>query len=125
MRLAIHKWRVQVSVIKLSSIRSTLDPDEVMVIGGADLSAYMSNNAHGVQFVSNSFQFNGDDALELVYGGTQVDVFGIIGVDQVQPGLVEVSTADQNIALMSSINTGSTGFSDLVRIFYHFLKPCR
>ncbi|MEZ4949598.1 MAG: hypothetical protein R2784_09465 [Saprospiraceae bacterium] len=91
----------------------TLDPDEVMVIGGADLSAYMSNNAPGVQFVSNSFQFNGDDALELVYGGTQVDVFGIIGVD---PGSAwsggGVSTADQNIALLGSINTGSTGFSD-------------
>jgi|GEM_PF-1868631 len=92
----------------------TLADGEVLVIGGSDLSAWMSNNYPSVTFVNDSFSFNGDDALEVVYGGTTTDVFGTIGND---PGSAwtggGVSTRDSNIGLLSSVTTGTTtGFSD-------------
>jgi hypothetical protein len=99
------------NIITISS--GTLEPNEVLVIGTSDLGTYLSNNAPTVQIFSYSFQFNGNDALELVYGGNQVDVFGTIGVD---PGSAwsgsGVSTANQNIALLGSVNSGSPGFTD-------------
>jgi hypothetical protein len=92
----------------------TLGPDEVMVIGGSDLQTYMTNNEPSVTFINDAFTFNGDDALELLYGGATEDVFGTIGVD---PGSAwsgnGVSTANQNIQLLTSITDGDTnGWSD-------------
>jgi hypothetical protein len=92
----------------------TLAAGEVIVIGGSVLDAYMSSNAPSVAFFNDSFSFNGNDALEVVLGGTVEDVFGTIGSD---PGNAwtgsGVSTADQNIQLLASISSGTpSGFTD-------------
>lgn len=78
------------------------------------MSTWMSTNYPSVMFINDPFSFNGDDALEVIYGGNTTDVFGSIGLD---PGTSwsgnGVSTADSNIGLLSSINSGSlTGFTD-------------
>ena len=91
----------------------TLADGEVMVIGGSDVQTHMTNNFPGVQFINDSFTFNGDDALDVRLGGDQEDVFGTIGTD---PGSAwtgnGVSTADQNIQLKSGTTNGSDGFTD-------------
>lgn len=92
----------------------TLASGDVLVIGGGDLSTWMANNYPAVTFINDSFSFNGDDALEVVYGGTTTDVFGTIGDD---PGSSwdggGVSTRDSNIGLLSTISSGTTtGFTD-------------
>ena len=91
----------------------TLADNEVLVIGGSALMNHMDNNVPSVMFIEDPFSFNGDDALEILYGGTQVDVFGTIGSD---PGSSwdgnGVSTEGQNIQLLGGITSGSTGFSD-------------
>jgi endonuclease I len=92
----------------------TLAADAVMVIGGGELQTYMQTNASGVDFYNDSFSFNGNDALEVVLGGTTEDVFGTIGSD---PGTAwtggGVSTANSNIQLLSGITSGTTtGFTD-------------
>ena len=103
------------SAITEATINSgTLAVGEVLVIGGSDLSTWMSNNYPSVTFINDPFTFNGNDALEVVYGGTTTDVFGTIGTD---PGTAwtgsGVSTADQNIELKPGITTGTTtGFTD-------------
>ena len=53
----------------------TVGAGEVIVVGGSVLDSYMSSNAPSVQFFNDSFSFNGNDALEVVLGGTTEDVF--------------------------------------------------
>ncbi|GAB5466152.1 MAG: hypothetical protein Kapaf2KO_15880 [Candidatus Kapaibacteriales bacterium] len=90
-------------------------PDgEVMVLGTQDVVDYVNNNHPGVSTQVVNFQFNGDDALIVVLDGSDVDMFGTEGVD---PGSAwsgnGVSTADQNIQILSNITTANpTGFSD-------------
>jgi hypothetical protein len=67
-----------------------------------------------VRFVSFGLSFNGDDSLVVRYGDTTTDVFGNPGSD---PGSAwsgsGVSTANQNIRLLSSITTGDLdGWTD-------------
>ncbi|MBK7632124.1 MAG: lamin tail domain-containing protein [Ignavibacteriales bacterium] len=90
----------------------TLAPGAVLVIGTTDMQATAVGN--GAAFYTFAFTFNGDDALALVYGGTTTDIFGTPGVD---PGTAwtggTVSTANQNIQLLSGITTGNVvGWSD-------------
>jgi hypothetical protein len=93
----------------------TLAPNDVLVIGTADIGTYLGNNGLGsVRFVPYTFGFNGDDALGLYQSGNLVDVFGTPGVD---PGSAwsgnGVSTANQNIALRPGISSGDpAGWSD-------------
>ena len=94
----------------------TLAPGAVMVIGTADIITYVNANAPGTLTAAYTFNFNGDDALQVTYGATVTDVFGTIGTD---PGTSwpapssSPSTANQNIALASGITTGDTdGWSD-------------
>jgi predicted extracellular nuclease len=62
---------------------------------------------------SSAMNFNGDDALVLSLGGVVVDSLGQKGVD---PGSAwttgSVSTANQNISLLSGITTGRTSPTD-------------
>jgi hypothetical protein len=90
----------------------SLAPNAVMIIGTADMEVIANLNA--VNFVLKAFTFNGDDALVVKYNNVITDVFGEPGSD---PGSVwtnnGVSTANQNIQLISGITTGSlVGFSD-------------
>ncbi len=92
----------------------TLGVGEVLVIGTSDIGTYLNNQGlSSVTFLSYAFSFNGDDALAVKFGGVITDVFGNPGSD---PGSGwsgnGVSTENQNIALIESINTGSTGFTD-------------
>ncbi len=84
----------------------TLAPGTVMVIGTSDMASYIPE---GVTFVVYAFTFNGDDALAVIYGTTTTDIFGNPGVD---PGSAwsgnGVSTANQNIQLLSGITTGAS-----------------
>lgn len=86
-----------------------------MVIGTADVGVYLTDHSLTSTFVVKAFTFNGDDALVVVYGTDTTDVFGQPGID---PGSSwdgnGVSTANQNITLLSGITTGApiTGFSD-------------
>lgn len=96
-------------------IAGQLLPNAVMVIGTADMGTYLTaQGLTGVMFVEKEFTFNGDDALAVIYGGTTTDVFGTPGTD---PGSAwtgsEVSTANQNIQLLSGITTGNIiGWTD-------------
>ncbi|MDR9399755.1 MAG: hypothetical protein RI562_11890, partial [Salibacter sp.] len=94
----------------------TLGVDEVMVIGTSDIETHLINTfgENEYHFVEKPFTFNGDDALKVVYNGDTTDIFGTPGSD---PGSSwngsGVSTADQNIKLLTSISTGDTiGWSD-------------
>ena len=90
---------------------------EVIVIGTSDIGTYLDTTfgVDAVQFFSEGFNFNGNDALVLQLGGNTVDTIGIAGSD---PGAAwsanGVSTANQNIALIGGITsgTGTVGFSD-------------
>lgn len=82
----------------------TLADGAVMVIGTADMSPDHEK----------AFSFNGDDALVIKLDGDVTDMFGLEGDD---PGSAwtgnGVSTADQNIQLLSGITTGDTdGWTD-------------
>lgn len=86
----------------------TLAPNDVLVIGSNDIGPYLTN--HGITsiiYVSFGFNFNGDDAIAVKYGGTITDVFGTPGID---PGAAwaenGVSTANQNISLLNYIVDG-------------------
>ncbi len=90
----------------------TLTSGQVLVIGTTDLQATTVGN--GGIFSAYTFTFNGDDALALIYGGTTTDVFGTPGTD---PGAAwtggTVSTANQNIQLLTGITTGNAvGWTD-------------
>ena len=102
----------------------TLADGAVLVIGGSDLQTHMDDTAPNVRFINDSFSFNGNDALEIVLGGTQQDEFGMIGVD---PGGEwtgnGVSTEGQNIQLLSGIADGSTGFTDPSTRFATVIDP--
>lgn len=89
-----------------------LTPNSVIVIGTSDMESVALLN--GASFYEKAFTFNGDDALQVKYGGTLTDVFGEPGSD---PGSSwsggGVSTANQNIQLKDGITTGElTGFTD-------------
>lgn len=91
-----------------------LAPGEVLVIGTSDIGTYLIEQGLFVRFVSFGLSFNGDDALVVRYGSTTTDVFGNSGSD---PGSAwsgsGVSTANQNIRLLSSITTGDLdGWTD-------------
>lgn len=88
----------------------TLASGAVMVVGTSDMGTYLTGQGlTSVTFVTKAFTFNGNDALQLVYGSTITDIFGTPGVD---PGAAwtggTVSTANQNIALLDGITTGAT-----------------
>jgi hypothetical protein len=85
---------------------------EVIVIGTSDMQSIVE--ANGSVFYLKAFTFNGDDALVVKYGTDITDVFGLPGND---PGIAwkgnGVSTANQNISLKESIQTGDTdGWND-------------
>ena len=91
-----------------------LAPGEVLVIGTSDIGTYLTEQGLFVRFVSFGLSFNGDDSLVVRYGDTTTDVFGNPGSD---PGSAwsgsGVSTANQNIRLLSSITTGDLdGWTD-------------
>ncbi|WP_205030460.1 hypothetical protein, partial [Psychroflexus aestuariivivens] len=90
----------------------TLSPNAVMIIGTIDMETQATNN--NVTFVEKSFTFNGDDALVVKYADVITDVFGEPETD---PGSNwannGVSTANQNIQLISGITSGDLdGFTD-------------
>ncbi|MCB2219687.1 MAG: lamin tail domain-containing protein [Bacteroidetes bacterium] len=99
-----------VSVFSLNT--GTLSIGEVIVIGTSDMESITISN--GSTYYSEPFQFNGDDALVVQYGGTTTDVFGTPGSD---PGSSwsgnGVSTANQNIELLTGIFSGDLdGWTD-------------
>jgi len=100
----------------------TLAPNNVMVIGSSNIGTYLINEGlTAIFYVEKSFNFNGDDALVVKYGGAITDMFGIAEID---PGSSwdgsGVSTKNQNIRLIDevdsaggSIKVGDTdGWSD-------------
>ncbi|HLO91209.1 MAG TPA: T9SS type A sorting domain-containing protein [Lentimicrobium sp.] len=93
----------------------TLAPGAVMCVGTADIGTYLTDNGlTSVTFVQFTFQFNGDDALAVLYGGVTSDVFGNPGND---PGTSwvggTVSTANQNLQILAGITTGDLdGWTD-------------
>ncbi len=114
----------------------TLDANQVLVIGDAAIGEYLLAqgiiladalytpttaptgtpfyDALGkVRFWKDSFTYNGNDALEVLFNYTRMDVFGTIGQD---PGTAwaggGVATANQSLELKSCLGTGTTGFTD-------------
>jgi hypothetical protein len=91
----------------------TLAPGHVMVIGTADMGTYLTGQGlTDVTFVTEPFTFNGDDALEVHYGGAITDMFGTSGSD---PGSAwtggGVSTRNSNIRLIDETDGAGTGIS--------------
>lgn len=71
----------------------------------------------GIAFEQATFNFNGDDALEVRLGGSLTDMFGVVGVDPGSRWIGNgVATENQNIQLLEGPNiilTGSlAGFTD-------------
>ena len=97
----------------------TLTSGSVIVIGtNQDVSTATGFKdfveANSAVFYAKAFTFNGDDALVVKYGGVITDEFGNPGVD---PGSAwtgsGVSTANQNISLLTGITTGDVdGWTD-------------
>lgn len=91
----------------------SLAPGKVIVIGSSDLQATAEGN--GAIYYSKSFNFNGDDALVIKYGGTTTDTFGNPGAGDPGTGWQGngVQTYNQNISLKDGITTGDTdGWTD-------------
>lgn len=91
----------------------TLAPGHVMVIGTSDMGTYLTGQGlTGVTFVTEPFTFNGDDALEVHYGGSITDMFGTSGSD---PGSAwsggGVSTNNSNIRLIDETDGAGTGLT--------------
>ncbi len=89
-----------------------LQPGEVWVFGTPDLTGDAINNGNDLSGTTDyGFTFNGDDALELYLDGNLMDVFGTCGSD---PGSYwdgsGVSTANQNIQILSGICSGTTTY---------------
>ena len=89
----------------------TLAPGAVIVFADDTNSAWTDA---ALSFTDVSFQFNGDDAMEVVLDGLTQDVFGTIGQD---PGSSwsgnGVDTRDQNLELRSDVTTGDPdGWTD-------------
>ncbi len=87
----------------------TLKAGEVLIVGTTDTTGTTCHT-----YVSKSFTFNGDDALQVTLDGVLTDVFGNPGSD---PGSAwsggGVSTRNSNIQLKSGITTGDTfGWTD-------------
>ncbi|WP_426431352.1 lamin tail domain-containing protein [Winogradskyella sp. HB-48] len=103
------------AIASTNTTSGTLVAGEVWIIGTSDIVSYVTTNGTDVSGTTTfNFGFNGDDALEVRLGGTLIDMFGTCGSD---PGSAwsgsGVSTANQNIELLSSITTGNTGgFTD-------------
>ncbi|MEQ9279661.1 MAG: T9SS type A sorting domain-containing protein, partial [Balneola sp.] len=88
----------------------TLASGAVMVIGTSDMGTYLTNNnLSGVSYVDESFTFNGDDALVVIFGTDTTDIFGVPGTD---PGSSwsgnSVDSRNQNIQLIPGLSTGIT-----------------
>ena len=66
-----------------------------------------------LKFLRDPFNYNGNDAIEILLNFTRMDVFGTIGQD---PGIAwtggGVSTTNQNLTLKPFAGTGSRGFTD-------------
>lgn len=92
-----------------------LKAGNVLVVGTANMSLDMLNGVcPDALFDEDALGFNGDDALVIYLDGIIQDVFGTPGSD---PGSSwsgnGVSTANQNIQLISGITTGNTdGWTD-------------
>ena len=92
----------------------TLPAGSVLVIGTTDLGTYLTNTfgAGLVKFVSYTFNFNGNDAIQIQLGGVVQDTLGTPGSN---PGTSwsgnSVNTANQNISLKTGITTGDTAGS--------------
>ena len=99
------------SIAAITTATGTLPAGSVLVIGTADLGTYLTNTFGSgvVKFVSYTFTFNGDDAIQIQLGGVVQDTLGTPGTD---PGASwsgnSVSTANQNISLKTGITTGDT-----------------
>jgi PEP-CTERM motif-containing protein len=90
----------------------TLAAGDVMVIGTAGLLTYVDGLALGVLTEAEPFTFNGNDALQVQLNSVVQDTFGNPGQDLVWTG-GGVSTANQNIQLLTGITTGNTvGWTD-------------
>jgi hypothetical protein len=93
----------------------TLASGACIVIGTSTPAGIQTTTTgNGGTYQVQTFTFNGDDALAVVYGGVTTDVFGTPGVD---PGTSwtgsTVNTANQNIQLKEGINTGDLdGWTD-------------
>jgi hypothetical protein len=102
------------SVIETIS-SGTLNANEVWVIGTADLTSHATTNGTNLGGTTNfNFQFNGDDAIQLLLGGVLQDEFGICGSD---PGsnwsANGVSTENNNLQLKDGICDGDIdGWTD-------------
>ena len=100
------------TVVTINS--GSLAPGAVLIIGTSDINSYLSNQGLTPSFTLFAFTYNGDDALVVKYGSLTTDVFGNPGSD---PGTSwdggSVSTANQNIELITGINSGATiGWTD-------------
>jgi hypothetical protein len=100
------------TVVTINS--GSLAPGAVLIIGTSDINSYLSNQGLTPSFTLYAFTYNGDDALVVKYGSLTTDVFGNPGSD---PGTSwdggSVSTANQNIELITGINSGATiGWTD-------------
>ncbi len=87
----------------------TLAPGEVWVIGDPDCSF-----AGLLDQTSNKINFNGNDAVALVYDGTRVDVIGQIGFDPgTQWGVEPCTTLDHTLRRNCSVIKGDGDGSDV------------
>lgn len=98
----------QLSGLNITS--GVLEAGKVWVIGTSNLTTFANTNGTSLSGTTTyAFTFNGNDALQLYLGTTLKDVIGTCGSD---PGSAwsggGVSTADQNISILSSISTGTT-----------------
>lgn len=94
----------------------TLAPGAVMVIGTVgtpSMQQYLIDQGlSSVLFVTQNFQFNGNDALAILYGGVVTDIFGTPGNSSTWSGN-GVSAANQNIQLKDGITEGDLdGWTD-------------
>ena len=99
---------------KYTLTSGTLINGGVIVVGRSDGTLNTTTTNNGATYYTETWVFNGNDALEIYLGGTLTDMFGVTGSN---PGSSwdgsGVSTKNQNIKLKAGIVAGDTdGWTD-------------
>lgn len=90
-----------------------IQPDATLTPTSAPSGTAFYDAAGRLKFWKDSFTYNGNDALEVLFNFTRMDVLGTIGQD---PGNAwagsGVSTQNQSLGLRAGLATGTSGFTD-------------
>ncbi len=112
----LNGYSVQVYTNGSATASNTLNLDGILNVGATYVIANTQSDSVTIKpdadTLSNSVSnFNGDDAIALVYGSALVDVIGVIGVDPGTSWSVDTGTTiDHTLIRNSNVTSGTTSW---------------